>query len=164
MHRQARQRFAARLKARLEARLRKRDDAGVSLVEVLMALAILSIAAVAILAGLQLSVATSDIQRKQTTSGTYVRNYAEAIQAKALTTSGFQSGCLAGADSLYKPASGFYEPPSGFTAAVTRVEALKGDGTADASCPAGSPKRVTVQVASDDTRATEYLTFVVRKP
>ena len=53
---------------------------GATLVETLVALVILGIAGVAILAGLQLSVTASDIHRKQTSGGAYVRGYAEAIE------------------------------------------------------------------------------------
>src|SRR4051812_14134644 len=57
-----------------------RNDSGETLIEVLVAIVILGIAAVAILGGLQLSVAASDIHRKQTTGGAYARSYAEAVE------------------------------------------------------------------------------------
>jgi prepilin-type N-terminal cleavage/methylation domain-containing protein len=56
------------------------DERGETLVELVVALAILGIAAVAIMAGLMLSVRTSDEHRKLSTSGAYVRSWAEAIQ------------------------------------------------------------------------------------
>src|SRR5690348_15563467 len=68
----------SRVRAFLSADVR--SDRGESLVEVLVALSILGVAAVAILAGLQLSVKTSDIHRKETTGGAYARSYAEAIE------------------------------------------------------------------------------------
>lgn len=56
------------------------SDRGETLVEVLAAVVILGIAGVAILAGLQLSVKSSDLGRKQANGGAYVRSLAESIQ------------------------------------------------------------------------------------
>ncbi len=80
-----------------------------------MAVVILGIAAVAILAGLQLSVTASDIHRKQTNGGAYVRGYAEAIE-KYLDTTGNYVKC-AGANA-YSPAAVGYTVPAGHSAAA----------------------------------------------
>lgn len=146
-----------------------RDERGETLVEVLVALSILGVAAVAILAGLQLSAKASDINRKQTSGGAYVRGYAEAIE-KYLTTSSNYVRCAT---------TGSYAPGVvGFTAAadknyvaeVERVEMLDGGGalvgTAKA-CPARDEgvQRLRLKVTSPGagTGATEYLTLVVRR-
>jgi len=57
-----------------------RDDRGVTLIETLVAIVILGIAGVAVMAGLQMSITASEVHRKQTTGGAYVRSYAEAVQ------------------------------------------------------------------------------------
>lgn len=56
------------------------DDQGETLIELVVAVAILGVAAVAILSGLMLSIRTSSAHRGEATSGSYVRSWAEAIQ------------------------------------------------------------------------------------
>ncbi len=84
------------------------SDAGVTLIETLVALSILAIAGVAIMAGLQLAVKSSDIHRKQSTGGSAVRTYAEAIE-KYLDADGNYVPC-AGAGA-YAPATVLRRPP-----------------------------------------------------
>src|SRR3954447_1727605 len=59
----------------------QRDDRGETLIELLVAVAILGIAGVAILGGLLVSTQASTIHRNSATGGAYVRSFAEAIQA-----------------------------------------------------------------------------------
>ncbi|MDQ1740524.1 MAG: hypothetical protein QOE53_2176, partial [Pseudonocardiales bacterium] len=55
-------------------------DRGETLLELLIALAIMSIAVVAIVGGLVAGIAMSDIHRKQSTAGAAVRDYAENVE------------------------------------------------------------------------------------
>ena len=145
------------------SRSRDRSDGGATLIEVLVALSILSVAGVAILAGLQLSVKTSDIHRKQSTGGAYVRSYAEAIE-KHLDDTGNYVPC-AGANA-YPPAAVGFAVPTGYTATHTAAVPLAGDGAAaGGGCPAADTgvQRIKVTVRSNDSRATEVLTVVVRR-
>jgi type II secretory pathway pseudopilin PulG len=140
-----------------------RSDDGATLVETLVALVILGIAGVAILAGLQLSVMASDIHRKQTSDGTYVRAYAEAIE-QYLDTTGNYVKC-AGANA-YGPAVVGYTVPSGHSAQQAAGQPLAGDGTvAGGACPGADKgvQRLRLSVSSADGRATETLTIVVRR-
>jgi type II secretory pathway pseudopilin PulG len=143
------------------ARSAARADDGATLVETLVALVILGIAGVAILAGLQLSVMTSDIHRKQTSEGAYVRGYAEAIE-KYLATSANYVKC-AGANA-YSPATVGYTIPSGHSAQQAAAVPLDGNGTA-LTCPGGDQgiQRLRLTVSSSDNRAVETLTVVVRR-
>jgi type II secretory pathway pseudopilin PulG len=76
----------------METRARRvRDEKGETLVELIVAIAILGIAAVAILAGLMLSVKTSDQGRKLATSGAYVRSWAEEIQSSVSAANALQA-------------------------------------------------------------------------
>jgi type II secretory pathway pseudopilin PulG len=147
----------------LLARLRSavRPDDGATLVETLVALAILGIAGVAILAGLQLSVTASDIHRKQTSDGAYVRGYAEAIEKYVSTNSNYV-GC-AGANA-YSPGTVGYTVPAGHSAQQAAAVPLDGNGTTLA-CPGGDQgvQRLRLSVSSSDGRATETLTIVVRR-
>ncbi|MET3961885.1 prepilin-type N-terminal cleavage/methylation domain-containing protein [Marmoricola sp. OAE513] len=149
----------------LAMRRRVKDERGESLVEVLVALGILGIAAVAILAGLQLAATASDINRKQTSGGAYVRAYAEKIESY-LKTNGNYVPCAA-TDS-YKPSTVGYTEPPGYSASVESVQLLTATGAVFAS---GSPcgdkgvQRLRIKVVStgSGTGATEFLTIVVRK-
>src|SRR5664279_767957 len=56
------------------------DDEGETLIELIIAVAIMGIAVVAIVGGIATAIFMSDIHRKQATAGAYVRNYAEAVE------------------------------------------------------------------------------------
>jgi type II secretory pathway pseudopilin PulG len=139
----------------------RRSEAGATLVETLVAVVILGIAAAAILAGLQLSVAASDIHRKQTSGGAQVRAYAELIEKHLNTTANYVK--CAGANA-YSPAAVGYTVPSGFSAQQAAAVPLAGDGSAR-TCPGGDQgvQRLRLSVSSADGRATETLTVVVRR-
>ncbi len=111
---------------------------------------ILGIAGVAILAGLQLSVIASDIHRKQTSDGAYVRGYAEAIE-KYLNTTGNYVKC-AGANA-YSPAAVGYTVPAGHSAQQAAAEPLAGDGSvAGGTCPGAGPGRPTAPAVRSAAR------------
>jgi prepilin-type N-terminal cleavage/methylation domain-containing protein len=146
--------------------VRLRDERGETLVEVLVSLVILGIAAVAILAGLQLSVKTSDIHRKQTSGGAYVRSYAEAIERYVNAAPDNYVAC-APADT-YAPATvGFAdELPAGFTGTQAGAKRVPPDGGAAGNC-AGNDigvQQVKITVSSSDGRAVEELVVLLRRP
>jgi len=68
------------------------SDRGETLVELLIAIAILGVAGVAILAGMAFSVQASTINRNQAGGGAYLRSAAEAIQKK-VDGAGAYSSC-----------------------------------------------------------------------
>jgi len=146
--------------------LRTSDDVGETLVEVLVTLVILSIAAVAILTGVQTAVRASDITRKEATSGTYVHGYAEAIE-NFVSSSGHYVDCAG--ISAYGASTVGYAVPSGYSAAVTTVQYWSGSAW---TSPCGSDQgaqQLTLTVSSSDSAmgghgATEVLTIVIRKP
>lgn len=140
---------------------RKRDDRGETLVELVVAVAILGIGAVAILSGLMLSVKTSVVHRNEATAGAYVRSFAEAIQ-NYVDASGYASCGAATASYQSVPVLNL---PSGYTRAVTGVQSW--NGTAWSSCTADGIQRLdlTVTTTGDATRrAVERLTVILRKP
>ena len=147
-------------------RTRLRDERGETLVEVLVALVILGVAAVAILAGLQLSVTTSDIHRKQTTGGAYARSYAEAIVRYVTSAPGHYVACAPA--NAYAPGTvGFGgELPVGFTAAQTAARRVPPNGGASGSCSGNDTgvQQIDVTISSPDGRAAESLTVVLRRP
>jgi type II secretory pathway pseudopilin PulG len=147
----------------LAARVRSNahSDAGATLIETLVALVILGIAGVAILAGLQLSVMASDVHRKQTSDGAYVRGYAEAVEQYLATSANYVK--CAGANA-YSPTTVGYTIPTGHSAQQAAAVPLDGNGTTLA-CPGGDQgiQRLRLTVSSNDSRAIETLTVVVRR-
>lgn len=143
---------------------RRRDERGETLVEVLVAVVILGIAGVAVVGGLQLSVMASDINRKQTTGGAYVRTYAEAIETY-LSTNGNYVKC-AGAN-VYSPATVGFAVPANYSAQQSAAEPLDGNGSVitTGSCPTRDKgvQRLRISLTSSDNRASETLTIVVRR-
>lgn len=138
-----------------------RSDAGETLVEVLLALVILGIAAVAIVSGLQLSVKSSDLHRREATGGAYVRSFAEAIQNN-VDSNGYKSCATAKASYEGVPVP---DLPSGYAAKVTTVQSW--NGTSWGSCTADGIQRLDLEVSSPgDTshKATERLTVILRQP
>jgi Tfp pilus assembly protein PilV len=129
---------------------RMSDERGESLLEVMIAVAILGIAVVAIMAGLTTSILMSDIHRKQATAGAYVHDFAEAIQASVAAGNYLTCASASNYSSVAVPTF----PSSGFSKSVV-----------SSSCPFGSDvQQLTLQVSSDDSRATERLVIFVRKP
>jgi len=144
----------------------RHNERGETLVEVLVALVLLGVAAVAILAGLRLSVSTSDIHRKQTTGGAYARSYAEAIERYVASAPGHYVAC-APANS-YAPATvGFgTELPPGFTGTQAAAQRVPPSGGLAGSCSGNDSgvQQVTITVSSNDGRAVEELAVLLRRP
>lgn len=143
------------------------DDRGETLIELIVAVAILGIAGAAVLAGLQWSVASSDIQRKSADGGTHVRKFAEGIQA-AVDTGGYEN---CGSVNNYI-ASALAELPdwdSAYTPRVVAVRELANGGwqPCSGSDDADGVQQLDLTVESADTGARkviERLTVVIRRP
>jgi subtilisin family serine protease len=100
----------------------------------------------------------SDIHRKQATAGAYVRNYAETVVAY-VAAGGFD----ASASPNYATVP--FTAPAGFVASVTSVQCWVDASKQFSSCTTGSSvQQVTVNIASSDSRASETLLVIVRKP
>jgi type II secretory pathway pseudopilin PulG len=152
--------------ARTAARARSgaTSDRGETLVEVLAAVVILGIAGVAIMAGLTMSVRASDMHRKETDGGAYVRSYAEAVQEYVAAANSHYKPC-AGAGDYAPGVVGFSGLPPGYTASQPAAAiVLKSDGSEGLCADEAGIQKVQVQVASGDGRATEKLWLVLRKP
>jgi type II secretory pathway pseudopilin PulG len=141
----------------------KPDDKGETLLELLIAVVILSIAVVAIVGGIGVSVMMSDIHRKQTTAGAYAKDYAEAIES-TVAGGGYVS-CVTGT-SYPVPTSLASDPVyTGYSAAlvVTSVRYWNGTGW-QPTCVDKGVEMLTVRASSSDQRATEQVVVVLRKP
>jgi Tfp pilus assembly protein PilV len=137
------------------------DEAGESLVEVLVAVTIMGFAVVAIVSGIGTTILMTDVHRKQATAGVLVRNYAEAVE-KYVASGSYDSS----ASPNYLPATvGFSSPSANFTPSVQSVQCWDDTNKAFVTCAAGSKvQRVLVKVNSSDQRASEALAVIVRQP
>lgn len=136
------------------------SDRGDTLVEVLIAMAILGMAGVAVIAGLGLAAKSSDIHRKDTTGSSYLRNYAEDIQKYIESHPSAYVGC---SPDYSATKVGFSTPPSFNTPTVT-VTSINSTGNA---VPCGSDSGLQLlglTLGSTDGRASESLSIVVRDP
>ena len=145
---------------------RRRDDSGETLVELVVAVAILGVAGVAIVGGMLLSAKATTLQRNQAFGGTYVRGFAEAIQAD-VDRRGALLPCSTSASSYAAlPVAGM---PAGYTASVVSVQTWNGTAWAACSSPSATtvPQRLLLRVAvpADGPRsADERLSIVLRSP
>ncbi len=142
-------------------RTAKRDDRGETLVELVIAVGILGLAAVAILGGMMVSIRTSVMHGNDATGGAYVRSFAEAVQS-SVDANGYPS--CATAASAY---AGVTVPdlPAGYTKSVTAVQSW--NGSTWGACTADGVQRLDLTVTSTGDaplRAEETLTVIVRQP
>jgi type II secretory pathway pseudopilin PulG len=137
-----------------------RTDRGETLIELVIAVAILGIAGVAILGGLMMSVGSSVVHRNDASGDAYVRSFAEAIQTY-VDANNIQP--CATAASSYK-AVPVTDLPSGYTKAVT-VQSW--NGSAWGACTADGIQRLDLTITTTGDvghRADETLTVVLRQP
>ena len=140
----------------------QRSDSGETLIELVVAVAILGLAAVAILGGLMVSIRTSVIHSNDASGGAYVRSFAEAIQTD-VDQNGYRS--CANASAGY---AGVAVPdlPAGYTRSVTAVQSW--NGSTWGPCTAHGVQRLDllVRTAAVDSvfRAEEKLTVILRQP
>ena len=139
----------------------QRSDRGETLIELVVAVAILGIAAVAILGGLMVGIRTSVMHRNDATGGAYVRSFAEAIQTD-VDTNGYKACAAAssGYASIAVP-----DLPAGYTPSVTAVQSW--NGSAWGACTADGVQRLDLKVTTTGSAplaAEEKLTVVLRQP
>ena len=137
------------------------NERGETLIELVVAVAILGIASVAILGGLMMGVRTSVMHRNDATGGAYVRSFAEAIQTD-VDANGYRA--CANAASGY---AGVAVPdlPAGYTKSVTAVQSW--NGSAWVACTTDGIQRLDLKVTTtgdNEHKADETLTVVLRQP
>lgn len=133
-------------------------DSGETLLELLIALAIIGIAMVAVVGAMSTGIVISDVHRKQAVAGASVSGYAETAKQDA-KSSGYQSSCSPTYASTFTV-------PTGYVKSIVAVSFWTGTAF-QASCSATADigvQRVTLRVSSSDGRASESLVVVVRKP
>jgi type II secretory pathway pseudopilin PulG len=142
------------------------NDKGETLLELMMAVAIMGIAVVAIVGGIATSILMSDIHRKQATAGASVRNYAETVVAYVAAGTPASNANFASSSPDYTPSTVGFTAPSGFVASVSSVWCWDDASKKFISSCAGASavQQVTLNVASSDSRASETRLVIVRKP
>jgi len=129
---------------------RFRGEAGESLAELLVAIAILGIAIVVIVGGLGNAILVSTLHRNQATAGAVARNAAETLKDRKLAWS----------------SSGSYTVTSsapGFSVSVT-ARCWNGDSPATfAGCPNGDQGLQQLSVTASGNGASEAVTVLKRK-
>ena len=155
-------RWARHLRARL------RGDAGVTLVELLVTVVILGVDFVAILGGMATGMVVSDLHRKQATSETIIRSYAEAVKAAPYA--------VCAGTAAYAALAVGYSVPAGlrptYAVSVTAVSYWQPGGSTGSfvsslgTCPGSDNglQSVTLRVSSSDGRDSESMQVVKRKP
>lgn len=137
--------------------------AGSSLIEVLVAVALMGIAFVALLSGLAAAVTSSDVHRSKGLADTHLKSYAELVKADKPYVA-----CGSTSDYALAPAA---LATSGFTVAVTQVEAWRGDNPATfaASGPGCTPandtglQRLTITLTDASGRINPQTTQILKR-
>jgi len=150
--------------------VRLRNDGGETLIELIVAIAIMGIAGVAVMTGLQFSVLSSTLGRNQATSDAYVRTLAEAIQRYVSASGGYQA-CSTTPNYITASVASQAALPSGYTASQSAVQNWNPTTHTWGSCNStfDYAQRMTLTVtsagaATDAHKATEQLTFIIRRP
>ena len=141
-------------------------DEGFTYIEVLISLALVSIAFVAILTAVDEMVVAGTAARKLTTSESVVRTLSEYVKSER---SNPYTACNANPLSAYQTkASALPDTPTGYTPNVVSVSTWNTDtpATFTPGCPAGGDsgvQLVTVQVQTTAVNLTQTLAVVKRK-
>jgi type II secretory pathway pseudopilin PulG len=141
-------------------RPRIEDDSGETLVEILVAIVIMSTAVLAVVGAIATSIKMSDIHRKQSVAGAAVRSYAEALQNAVIAS-----------PTAYVPCATNYTPsfsaPPGYTLLTPTITYWNGTAFVSAGCTAANDsgvQKVTLGVRSGDNLVTERLDIIIREP
>jgi type II secretory pathway pseudopilin PulG len=149
-----------RMIERLEARDSERGD---TLLEVIIAVAILAIAGVALIGSVLTSITSSSQHRTMTQSDTYLKSYANAAAQQIQRQT----------NPLYKPCASSYavttpaDIPNTYTIGIASIQYWQGgnNGSWGGSCSQGNdPAQLITVAVTSPTQGTESLSFAVRNP
>jgi Tfp pilus assembly protein PilV len=143
------------------ARLRQRRDQGETLIELLIAIAILGVCVVAIGSGIAGAVMVSGLHRDQADATRILHNYVETLEAAPY------DACTSSHQATYTLAT-----QSGFAAPVLTVAYWDGSnfvayGAGTSPCASNADtglQRVTISLSNTDSRVSQSLSIVLRNP
>ena len=130
--------------------LRCRGDAGVSLVELMVTIIILGLAATVLVGGMGTAILASDGHRKAATADTVARDYGEALKLFVAQRTGV-NWCST------TPYAVTFTPPAGYSASQPATLTCPGTGT---STP--QYQSITVTATTPGGRDVQKVTIVVR--
>lgn len=143
----------------------RRDDRGETLVELIVAIAILGTAVVAVLGAIASAIHLSEVHRRQTQAGVYVRAFGEQIDNKVNASPTQYKACAAKTDyrNMYTDNIGSY---TATVVDIYRLTTTNGwvsitTGTCSPSDDIGV-QRVSLQVSNG--QVSENLDVVIRRP
>lgn len=138
-----------------------RPDDGFTLLEILVAVALLAVAVTAIVSGMMTTILASDVHRKQATGESVSRGYAESVKT-ALTAAYVPCATTA----VYQAVPVTFNP-NFYTVAIEEVAYQSGgtwSTTPPVTCLTSNPaQRVRLSIKATDDRADERVEIVVRK-
>jgi type II secretory pathway pseudopilin PulG len=143
--------------------LPRSDDRGETLIELVVAVAIMGVVVVALLGAIATSIRMSDVHRKQARAGAFLRSYAEEIQNSVAEGAGYKP-CADTVITRY-PASSFLGDVQLYPPTITAVTFWNGS----MFVPSAGAKDIGVQrlsllLVSKDTQVSETLDLVLRRP
>jgi type II secretory pathway pseudopilin PulG len=151
---------------------RYRDERGETLIELIIAIAILGVAGVAILAGMAFNVQASALNRHQAGGGAYVRSAAEAIQQQVDAMGKF-SNCADAVNpsKVYTTAANSVikatDVSKGYAVKVSAVQSWSGSATGWSSCDNSGLQRVRLELTTPGDSAhgaVESMYVALRQP
>jgi Tfp pilus assembly protein PilE len=138
----------------VRARRRIDSESGETLLELVVAIAILGVCVVAIGSAIVLSIKMSAIHRAQATADDFLHNYAESLH---------YSACSGGTPPNYVALASL-PTPNGFATPQATVKFWNGTAFASSTCPGTDPglQQVTLTLNSTDGFVSESLVTIVR--
>jgi len=139
-------------------RARRTGDRGETMVELLVAVVIMSTAVIAVVGGLGTAIVMSDIHRKYAVIAAQLNAYAAAIESGVLTSPGYHD-CAQNTDFAS------FTPVAGYALDLPiHVSYWDGSNFVDTCTTDTGVQRVTIGIHSTDRRASRSMNVVVRRP
>jgi prepilin-type N-terminal cleavage/methylation domain-containing protein len=127
------------------------QEAGFTLVELLLTVAILGVGMLVIVGGMMTSIQVSDLGRRQADGQTQLRAYAEAVAGATYVN------CATSYTT--------YTPPTGYTALLV-VSYWDGTSAFVTTCPTPDKglQKITLTISTTDSRGSESVSLAKRTP
>ncbi len=138
-----------------------RSERGDTLVEIMVAVLIMGIAVVAVLAGVAVSIRMSDVHRKQSQAGAFIRDFAEAVEnAVQASPTAYVNCAAAGAYDSY-----YTSPSASFVVATPTPVKYWTGSTFGTTCTTDTGvQQLSLRINSSDNLVSETLVIIIRKP